>query len=45
MVNIRSIIIQEYTTKQPITMIGREAGVCWGADITNREKIRRRKYN
>lgn len=32
------VIIQEYTTKHPITMIGMEAGVCWGADISNAEK-------
>ena len=39
------VIIQEETTKYPITLIGKRAGVCWNADITNREKIRRRKYN
>lgn len=32
------IIIQEHTTKNPIQMIGEEAGVCWGADINNTEK-------
>ena len=32
------VIIQEFTYKNPITMIGMEAGVCWGADITNQEK-------
>lgn len=32
------IIIQEETTKDPISLIGREAGVCWGADIANEEK-------
>ncbi len=32
------IIQSEYTTKNPITMIGTEAGICWGSDITNREK-------
>lgn len=32
------IVIQEETTKDPISLIGREAGVCWGADITNAEK-------
>lgn len=32
------IIQSEYTTKYPITMIGTEAGVCWGADISNKEK-------
>ena len=32
------ITIQKYTTKEPITMIGYEAGVCWGADVSNDEK-------
>lgn len=32
------IIIQNETTKDPISLIGREAGVCWGADISNAEK-------
>ncbi len=29
------IIVQEHTTKNPISLIGEEAGVCWGADINN----------
>ena len=33
-----NIIIQEETTKDPISLIGKEAGVCWGADILNAEK-------
>lgn len=33
-----NIIIQKETTIDPISLIGREAGVCWGADITDREK-------
>lgn len=32
------IIIQEYTTKNPISLIGYEAGVCWGANINDAEK-------
>ncbi len=32
------IIIQEETTLKPISLIGKEAGVCWGADITNEER-------
>ena len=32
------VTIQEFTTKNPITMIGYEAGVCWGADTSNAEK-------
>lgn len=33
-----TVIIQEHTTKNPITMIGEQAGICWGADISNKEK-------
>lgn len=36
------IIQNEYTTKEPITMIGKEAGICWGADISDAEKNYRR---
>lgn len=36
------VIIQDYTTKNPITMIGKEAGVCWGADIADDFKNYRR---
>lgn len=32
------ITILSETTKYPITLIGERAGVCWGADITNKEK-------
>lgn len=32
------VIIQDYTTPNPITMIGKEAGVCWGADTTDQKK-------
>lgn len=32
------VTIQDFTTKNPITMIGLEAGVCWGADISDQEK-------
>lgn len=32
------VIIQGYTTKNPITMIGEEAGYCWGADTTDQKK-------
>lgn len=31
-------IQSEYTIKKPITMIGVEAGVCWGADISDAKK-------
>lgn len=33
-----TIKILEETTKNPITLIGKRAGVCWGADITDDEK-------
>lgn len=32
------IIIQEETTKDPISLIGREAGVCWGGNIEDAGK-------
>jgi thymidylate synthase (FAD) len=32
------ITIQSDTTLQPITLIGKEAGICYGADTTNQEK-------
>lgn len=32
------VIIQNYTTKEPITMIGVEAGVCQGADTSDPKK-------
>lgn len=32
------VIIQEETTLYPISLIGKEAGICWGADVTNEEK-------
>lgn len=38
MVEKGKVIIQEYTTKNPITMIGREAGICYGSDVSNDEK-------
>lgn len=32
------ITIQSFTTKKPITMVGMEAGVCYGADTTSNQK-------
>lgn len=32
------IIILPETTKKPISLIGRRAGICWGADITDEQK-------
>lgn len=31
----KMIIIQEETIKNPITFIGKQAGVCYGADISD----------
>ena len=35
---MKSIIILPETTKNPITLIGHRAGVCWGADVTDDKK-------
>ena len=32
------VIISEFTTKNPITMIGKCAGICWGADTSDDQK-------
>lgn len=37
-----TVTIQRFTYKEPISMIGEEADVCWGADITNQKKNYRR---
>jgi thymidylate synthase (FAD) len=36
------ITVQEFTTKNPISIIGYEAGVCWGADIEDEAKNHKR---
>lgn len=33
-----TVLIWNETTKDPISLIGRAAGVCWGANISNQEK-------
>mgnify|MGYP001026821722 FL=1 len=33
-----TVTIQRFTYKNPISMIGEEAGICWGADTFNPEK-------
>lgn len=40
-----SVTILEETTKDPITLMGQRAGVCWGADITDKEKNYKRGLN
>ena len=32
------IIVQSETTVNPISLMGKEAGICWGANISNHEK-------
>ena len=32
------ILVQNYTIKNPISMIGEEAGICWGADTSDVNK-------
>ena len=36
------VTILDTTTLEPITLIGERAGVCWGADISDKAKNRRR---
>ena len=33
-----TVTILDTTTRNPITLIGERAGVCWGADISDAEK-------
>ena len=40
-----TILIQKETTLDPISLIGREAGVCWGADIDDPDKNYKRGLN
>ena len=39
------IIILNETTKNPITLIGKEAGICYGSDTSNSEKNYKRGIN
>ena len=32
------VIIQKYTTEFPLQLMGEEAGICWGASTSNKEK-------
>ena len=34
-----TVTIQRFTYKNPISMIGEEAGICWGADTSNPKRI------
>ena len=40
-----TITLLPETTKNPITLIGQRAGVCWGADITDDAKNRKRGWD
>ena len=40
-----TVLIQDYTTKNPIEMIGKEAGICWGSDTETPEKNYKRGIN
>jgi thymidylate synthase (FAD) len=40
-----TVTILDTTTKNPISLIGERAGVCWGADITDPEKNYRRGWD
>lgn len=37
-----TVTVQEHTTKNPISMMGEEAGICWGADTSDAEKNHKR---
>lgn len=37
-----SVLIQKRTVEDPLTLMGEEAGICWGADISNPEKNKQR---
>lgn len=39
------VIIQEETTKNPITLMGKESGCCYGSDISNDSKNYKRGLN
>ena len=37
-----TVTIQTHTTTNPISLVGEEAGICWGADTTDQEKNHKR---
>ena len=39
------ITIKEYTTKAPLQMIGEFSGICWGANIEDRQKNIKRAWD
>ena len=42
---MHNIIIQDFTVKNPVQMIGYEAGICWGADVTDPIKNEKRGWD
>lgn len=40
-----TVTILQETTKNPITLMGERAGICWGADISDAEKNYKRGLN
>ena len=41
-IQMGTVTVQKYTTTSPISLIGEEAGICWGADITDEAKNHKR---
>lgn len=39
------VIVQRYTTDNPISLMGEEAGICWNADTSDEEKNFKRGLN
>lgn len=42
---MHKVIIQDFTVKNPVQMIGYEAGICWGADVTDPIKNEKRGWD
>lgn len=42
---MHELIIQDFTVKNPVQMIGYEAGICWGADVTDPIKNEKRGWD
>ena len=38
------VTVQDKTMKDPITFVGKQAGICWGSDISDNEKNFKRGY-
>ncbi len=42
---MQRVIIQDFTVKNPVQMIGYEAGICWGADVSDPIKNEKRGWD